>query len=147
MAIQVFTGPRCRFTLDGRVVALGRSVSVQEELTHEPIKVLDSIEVLKHEPVDYTCSASASEVLAVGATLEALGFFPLKGANAAEFLFNAIAQEDITMQIEDSVGEVVIARVFGVRIQGKNFAVDPRTTVARDVTFVARRMVEASEAI
>jgi hypothetical protein len=51
------------------------------------------------------------------------------------------------MAIEDSIEGIVIARVFGIRIQGKSFAIDPRTSVARNITMVARRMVEASEAI
>jgi hypothetical protein len=147
MAVSVLTGPRARLTFDGVIVGLCKSVSVQEELTHEPIKVIDNIEVLQNEPVEYTCSCQASEVLAIRDTMEAKGFFPRKGATAAEFLFNALAQAELTMQIEDSVEGVIIARVYGVKIQGKQFAIDPRTSVARDITMVARRMVEASEAV
>jgi hypothetical protein len=145
MSINVFTGPRCRFTLNGVVIALGRSVQVQEELVYDPIKVLDSIEVLDHEPIDYNCSMSAAEVLIVGKTLEALGFAAAKGQTPQAHLANILALPDITAQLEDNQGDTIIARVFGVKISSKSFSVDARTSVARDIQFVARRVQEASE--
>lgn len=145
MTINVFTGPRCRFTLSGTVIALGRSVQIQEELVYDPIKVLDNLEVLEHEPIDYNCSMSAAEVLIVGKTLEALGFFAQKGQTPQDHLRSILALPDITAQLEDNVGETIIARVFGVKIASKSFAVDARTSVGRDIQFVARRVVEASE--
>lgn len=145
MTINVFTGPRCRFTLNGVVIALGRSVQVQEEVAYDPIKVLDNLEVVEHEPIDYNCSMSAAEVLVVGKTLEALGYFAQKGQTPQDHLRNILSLPDITAQLEDNIGETIICRVFGVKVASKSFAVDARTSVARDVQFVARRVVEASE--
>lgn len=145
MTINVFTGPRCRFTLNGVVVALGRSVQVQDELVYDPIKVLDNLEVIEHEPIDYNCSMSAAEVMIVGKTLEALGFAALKGQTPAEHLRNVLSLPDITAQLEDNTGEIIVARVFGVKLSSRSFAVDARGSVARDLQFVARRMKEASE--
>lgn len=145
MSINVFTGPRARFTLNGTVIALARSVQVQDELVYDPIKVMDNLEVLEHEPIDYNCSMSAAEVLIVGKTLEGLGFAAPKGQTAADHLRNVLSLPDITAQIEDNQDDTIIARVFGVKIASKSFAVDARTSVARDVQFVARRVQEASE--
>ena len=145
MTINVFTGPRCRFTLNGTVIALGRSVQVQDELVYDPIKVLDNLEVLEHEPIDYNCSMSAAEVMIVGQTLEALGFTALKGQTPQQHLKNILALPDITAQLEDNAGEIIVARVFGCKIASRSFAVDSRTSVARDIQFVARRLVEAAE--
>lgn len=145
MTINVFTGPRCRFTLNGTVIALGRSVQVQDELVYDAIKVMDSIEVVEHEPIDYNCSMGCAEVLIVGKTLEALGFAAAKGQTPADHLRNILALPDITAQIEDNQGDVIVARVFGCKISSRSFAVDARTSVARDIQFVARRVVEASE--
>ncbi len=145
MTINVFTGPRARLTLNGVTIALARSVQVQDELVYDPIKVMDNLEVLEHEPIDYNCSMSAAEVLIVGKTLEGLGFAAQKGQTAADHLRNVLSLPDITAQIEDNQGDTIVARVFGVKIASKSFAVDARTSVARDVQFVARRVQEASE--
>lgn len=145
MPLNVFTGPRCRFTLNGTVVALGRSVSASEEWTWDPLNVLDNIEDLDHIPVGYRCSMQAAEIMLVGQTLEALGFAPRKGQTPQEHLRNILTMDDMVAQLEDSQSDIVVARVFGVRLATKQFAVDPRGIVARDLSFVARRVVEAAE--
>ena len=145
MTLNVFTGPRCRFTLNGTVIALGKTVQMQDELTWDPVKVLNSIEVIEHEPIDYGASMGASEVLAVGKTLEALGFIAQKGATPQDHLRNILALPDITAQLEDNVGETIVARAFGVKVSSRSFSVDSRSSVGRDLQFVARRIKEASE--
>lgn len=146
MSINVFTGPRARFTLNGVTMALARQVQVQDELIYEPIEVLNNLEVLEHEPVGYRCSMSAAEVMIIGQTLEALGFIARKGQTPQEHLRNVLSLPDIVAQLEDNTGEIIVARVFGAKVSSRNFAVDARSSVARDLQFVARRLVEADEA-
>ena len=81
----------------------------------------------------------------MGQTLEALGFTALKGQTPQQHLKNILALPDITAQLEDNAGEIIVARVFGCKIASRSFAVDSRTSVARDIQFVARRLVEAAE--
>jgi hypothetical protein len=145
MPLQVFTGPRCRFTIEGVVVALGRNASANEEYQYEPIDVLDNIESLGHEPVGYRCGLRASQILLVDQTLESLGYVALKGQSPQDHLRNVLALPSLVAQIEDNQLSIVIARIFGVRLASKDFAVDARGMVMQELSFVATRVVGASE--
>lgn len=144
MTLNIFTGARCRFTIDGTVVAFARNAMAAEEWQHEPVKVLGSIEALGHEPVDYTATLRASALMPVNQTLEALGFAPKKGQTPQDHLRNILLLPDLVCQIEDDISETVVARVFGVRLSGKDFTVD-RGVVPTELSFVATRILGASE--
>jgi hypothetical protein len=138
LTLNVYTGPRARFTLDGITVALARDVSMQEEYAHEPVKPL---EAKGFEPVDYNASMSAAEFMVIGKTLESLGLVARKGQSSQEHLRNVLSIEDMIAQLEDSVGEVIVATAYGVRVASKEFSVD-RGLVSRNIGFVVTRIKE-----
>jgi hypothetical protein len=147
MAFDVFTGPRCRFTMGGGpVLALGRNVAASEEIVYEPLDVLNNIESLDHVPVGYRASLSASEIVTIGQTLEAKGLYPKKGQTPQTFLRNILTLPELTSQIEDDITDTVVARAFGAKLGTRNFSVDPRGMVPQELSFVCRRVLGADEA-
>lgn len=145
MALEVFSGPRCRFTMNGTVVALGRDVAASEEIRYDPLEVLNNIEVEEHIPVGYVASMSASQIMQVDKTLEALEIFPKKGQDHVAFLRNILTLPDLIAQVEDEITDIVVARVFGVKLASRQFSVNARGTVPMELSFVARRAVSAEE--
>jgi hypothetical protein len=145
MAFDVFTGPRCRFTVNGVTIALGRDVSAQEEIVYDPLEVLNNIEVAEHVPVGYRAGMGASQIMQVNQTLEALNIFPKKGQDHRSFLRNILTLPDLVGQVEDEISDIVVARVLGVKLASRNFAVNARGSVPAELGFVARRAVSAEE--
>lgn len=147
MSLEVFTGPRAKFTIDGIPVALARSVTCNDDYTLEPIEVLNSIEALGHEPVGYRCSLSAQQIITVNQTLEDLGFKAKKGKDAQEHLKNVLTLPALVGQIEDDPDDIVIRRVFGVKLATDDLSVDARGMANGNIGFVATRSKSASENI
>lgn len=146
MALEIFTGPRAKFTIDGTVVALGRSITVMDDYRYEPVEVLNNIEVLGHEPVGYTCSMRCQQILQVGQTLEDLGFKAKKGSSPQDHLANLLALPAMVGQVEDDPSDTIVRRVFGVKLASDDFSVDARGMASGDISFVATRSKSASEA-
>jgi hypothetical protein len=145
MPLPVATGARIRFTLDGVPVGFATRAGVNEEIDFQPVQVLDNLYTLEHVPVGYTAGLNASQVRLVGETITSLGFFPRKGQTAASFLRNILTQDDIVAQLEDSQTDLVIARILGVKLQGRNFTVDARGIVNEDLTFVSTKLTDEAE--
>lgn len=145
MAVNVLTGARARFTLSGVVVALASRWQAQDEIQYSPIQVLDNLEDLDHVPIGYTAALSASQVRLIDQTIVSLGFYPQTGIDAQQHLFNILTQPELVAQLEDNQSDKIIARLTGVKLATRNFAVDARGVVNQDLTFVARRMFDESE--
>ena len=135
----VITGARARLSIDGVKVGYAAGVSVRESLTHEPIKVLDSIQVSEHVPVDYDVSMTADLVRIVGTTIKSQGWFASQGASPEDHLTNILNVGELTASIEDSKTGKILANVEGVKITERNFSVSARGVVMTNVSFVAKR--------
>lgn len=146
MALEVFTGPRCRFSLNGVPVALGRNVAASEEIVYDPLEVLNNIEVVEHVPVGYRCSMTASQILQVDKTLELLNLWPNKGLTPQTHLRNILTLPKLVAQIEDEITPGIVAQVIDVKCASRNFSVDARGMVPQELSFVARRILSAGEA-
>ena len=139
------TGARARFSLDGVKVGYATGVNVREMINYEAVKVLDSIIVKEHVPVDYDCSMSAEFFRVVGDTLKSRGWFPSQGRSAADFLRNLLDIGEMTATIEDSKTGKVIAHVEGVKISEKNTQINARGLVGSNVTMVAKLARDESD--
>lgn len=147
MSVNVLTGPRGRFTLNGVVVAVCTRWQAQDEIQYNPLQVLDEFEDLDQIPVGYTAAMSASKVRVIEQTITSLGFLPLAGQDAQAHLFNVLTQGDLVAQLEDNQSGIVIARLTGVKVASRNISLDARGMANKDLTFVARRMQDESETI
>lgn len=146
MPSKVLSGARCRFSINGVKVGWALSVSVDERIQHERIKVMDSIEVKEDVPVDYEVSSfRASQVRLVGETLKAQGWIPKTGQNAEEHLRNILVQGELTAQIEDNQTGQVIATLERCRAQGHSWSVNARGIVNEEIDFLAIRQKDESE--
>ena len=146
MASSVLTGARARFSIDGKKVGYATGVTVREMTTHEPIKVLDDIQVKEHVPVDYEVSLTASMVRLVGTTIKTLGWAPRQGSNSQDFLTNLIALGELNASIEDNQTGRILAVIEGVRFTEQDMTVTSRGVIGTNVTMVAKRMRDEADA-
>jgi hypothetical protein len=142
---RVFTGARARFSINGKKVGYATNVSGSEEIEYQPVEVLDNIEVEEFVPVAYRVTFTASQVRIMGETLKSQGFFPQSGSNTEEHLSNILLQKDMVCTIEDSKSKRIMMTLEQVKIQSRNFTINARGIVGKDVTFVAVRMKDESE--
>jgi len=145
MASPILTGARARFSINGVKVGYATGVSVRESLTHEPIKVLDEIQVKEHVPVDYEVSITADMIRLIGTTLKSLGWFPKQGATPKAHLDNILAIGEMYAHIEDSSSGDLITVVEGVRVSERNVNITSRGVVGENVTMVALRVRDESD--
>lgn len=142
---MIFTGARARFSINGVKVGYARNVNVSEEVSYEPIEVLDNIEVQEFAPIAYRVTFTASMFRIIGETLKSLGWFPINGANPGEHLENILVTGDLVATIEDSKSGKTFATLEQVKVQSHNWTIDARGVVGEDVTFNAIRVKDESE--
>jgi hypothetical protein len=142
---RVFTGARARFSIDGRKVGYATNVSGSEEIQYDPVEVLDNIEVEEYVPVAYRVTFNASLVRIVGETVKSEGFFPTGGTSTEERLQNILLQPDLVATIEDTKTNKIICTVEQMKMSSRNFTVNARGIVGKDVTFVCIKMKDESE--
>jgi len=142
---MIFTGARARFSINGVKVGYARNVNVSEEVSYEPVEVLDNIEVSEFAPIAYRVTFTASMFRIIGETLKSLGWFPANGANPGEHLENILVTGDLVATIEDSKSGKTFATLEQVKVQSHNWTIDARGVVGEDVTFNAIRVKDESE--
>lgn len=142
---RVFTGARCRFTLQGIVIGYAVNITVREELQQEPIETIDNIKVQEHAEIAYRCSMTASQVKIVGETVRSLGFWPKHGSSNVEFLRNVLTQPDMVATLEDRKEGVIVCNVLGVKLATRDFSVNARGVVNEDLSFVCIEVTDESE--
>lgn len=145
MTVNVLTGARSRFTLNGVTIALATDWAVDDDIQYNPIEVLDNIEVTDHIAIGYTCAMTASTIRLVRQTLVSQGFAPRKGQTPADFLRNILTQPGIVAQLEDTQDGIIVGRVLGVKLATRRLSVQARGLSATNLTFVARRFIDQAE--
>jgi len=143
---RVFTGARARFLINNKKVGYATSVAGSEEIQYDPVEVLDNIEVEEFVPTAYRVTFTAALVRIIGETIKSQGFFPKGGTSPDDRLKNILLQGDMVGVIEDSKTGALVATVEQMKMQSRNFTVNARGIVGKDVTFVAIRMRDESEA-
>lgn len=144
---RVFTGARARFLIDGKKVGYATNVAGSEEIEYQPVEVLDNVEVEEFVPVAYRVTFTASLVRIIGQTIKSEGFFPQSGTSPEEHLQNILLQGDMVCTIEDSKTNKIMMTLEQVKMQSRNFTINARGIVGKDVTFVATRMKDESEVV
>lgn len=137
MPSQVISGARARFKVNGQKIAYAGGVSGEEAVDHEPVEVLDLIEVLEHVPVGYRASLNANVFRVVNRSLKNLGIFPIES--------NILASGVLEASIEDSQTNQTTALFQGVRATTKSFDISARGLVSENVAFVAIRTMDELE--
>ena len=136
----VLSGARARLLIDGVKVMYATNVSYSEEITHDPIEVLDQLEVAEFVPTAYRVTFSAQMVRVVTNTIknrDGVVIFPR--------LEDILTKGDLTATIEDSQTGNVVANVERVRATRYSNNIGARGIVLTDVEFVAIRIRNESE--
>ena len=136
-------------------------VDIEEDIQHEPVQVLDRLEVQEYAPVAYTVRMSceifrtvfsvgnnvpSTAVSAPGASaqygsLKGLDLFPKVGSNP----MNALLKAEMVATITDKATNKTIATVLGVKAESKQFNIRARQIVGENVRFNAIRVIDESE--
>ncbi len=143
----VFTGARARFSVDSKIIGYATNCAGSEEITYEPVQVLDHIQTVEFVPTGYNVTFTASRVRLMGRSLRSgnLGVFPKLGNDDSEFLRNILDLADMNAQIEDTISQDIFMQLEQVKIQSHNWTVTARGIVGEDITFVAVRMRDETE--
>jgi len=142
---RVFTGCRARFMLNGKKVGYATNVSGSEEITYDPIEVLDNIQVEEFVPTSYRCTFSASMVRIVGESVKSAGWFPSLGTSPEEHLQNILLNGELSATIQDTKKPPkTIMTVEQIKLASYNFTVNARGIVGTDMTFVCIRIRDES---
>ena len=151
---QIITGARAKLSIDNKPVGFATDVSCSEDISYEPIRVLDNMYTVEFVPVGYDMSFSAGRVRLFGDSLKAtaavaptsgLGILPKHGANSGEFLTNLLTKGDMSAVIEDTYNGVAFVRIEGVQVTRHNWTVTARGVVGEDIEFVGKKMFDESE--
>ena len=156
---NVITGARAQFRVGNNIVAYATDVSVEEEISHEPINTFDKVEVQEYAPTGYTVRltagffrtiydpgtntppGSASAPSGQYGSLKGKGIFPRAGIDTK----NAIAQPEMTVVLYDKYSNKAIATVIGVKAENKNFQLRARQVGSENVRFNAIRVMDETE--
>jgi hypothetical protein len=141
---RVFTGARCRFSIDGRKVGYATACSGSEEIRYDPLEVLDNIEVEEFVPIGYTVSFTSDHVRIVGTTIKSEGYFPKAGNTPDDHLKNILLQGDMVGALEDTKTERNIATIEQMKMASRNFTINARGMVGKSITYVATRIRDES---
>ena len=142
---EIATGARARFSLGGVAVGFATNVNINEEITYEPVEVLDNIQVEEFVAVGYRVDLSAGLIRIVNDTLKSRGLLAQQGRNPQQHLLNILNLGELVAQIEDSRTSQVIGHVEGVKISRNSLQITARGVVGVDVSFVAKRFRDESD--
>jgi len=132
MPTNVFSGPRAKFKIDGRIIGFAGGVSGSESIDYEPIDVLDLLEVREYVPVAYRASLNAQIFRVIGSSLKALGIFPT--------LENILTSGDLTCTVEDRQTGNTAMQFEQCKAADHSFDISARGIVSENVTFVTVRL-------
>ena len=136
-APQVFSGGRARFKVDGRQIGYAASVNGEENVEHEPVEVLDLLEVREFVPVAYRVSLNSNMFRVIGNSLKQQGIYPIQD--------NILTSGTMTCAVEDRLTGKIAAQFFGCRASTKSFDIGARGIVSEACAFVAIRQKDESE--
>ena len=136
------TGARAIFSINSNgtptKVAYASGVSWSENISYEPVEVLDLIEVREHVPTGYHCSLNAQIFRRVNNSLKQLSIFPKESNILTSGAMQASVQDRLTMK--------TLALFRDVKCASQSSDVAARGLVSQGVEFVVISIVDELEA-
>ena len=138
---KVVTGSRAQFQIGGYVIAYASNVSYNENITYEPINVLDKLQVEEHAETGYTVDLQCQNFRVIGKSVKALGVMPK--------LEQILTQGGMTATIVVGLGSATttILRMEGVKLQARQTTVDARGVMTETWSFVGIKSSDESETV
>ena len=132
----IFTGARAIFSLKGQKVGFATQVSVEEQIQHEPITVLDNVFAEEYAPVGVTVTFSAQFFRLVGASLRKFGFWP-----AADHV-SVVTMGELDATLRDHVTQQTLANIQRCRCQSRSLEVNARGIAGTNTQWNAIKLLD-----
>lgn len=142
---KVFTGARARFYINDKLIGWATGVDGSEEITQEPVEVLDRFEPAEYAPTAYRVTLTARIFRVPKESLRIMGLWPMRGTDSESLRTNILTFPEMTATVEDPITGKVIAHFSRVKPQARNFSIAARGLVAYNVTFTAIYMDEEGD--
>jgi len=136
----VLSGARARLSIDGVKVMYATNVSYSEEIQHDPVEVLDQLDVAEHVPVAYRVTFTAQMVRVITNPIKLRD-----GVVIMPRLEDILSSPELTATVEDRVTGSTVANIERVKCVRYTQNVGARGIVLQDVEFVAIRIRDESE--
>jgi hypothetical protein len=132
---NVLSGARARLKIEGVNVMYATNVTFGEEIQHDPVEILDLLEVAEHVPVAYRVTFTSQHVRVVTN--------PIKNRDGVVIfpkLKDILTSGELSGSIEDSVTGTLLANIQRVKASRYTTNIGARGIVLTDVEFVAIRI-------
>jgi len=133
----VMTGAKVIFLLDGNKVAYASNVSWNENITYEPINVLDQLEVAEHAETGYTVDLQCQNFRVPNQSVKGLGYM--------SSLSQILTQGELTASVVDRDTKAILLLMTGVKLQARQSAVDARGVMTETWSFVGRTAFDEAD--
>ena len=142
-AAQMLTGSRIHIRLGGKVFGKGTIGSYTETRTHDPVFILDQMEVDEWVPVGYDVAFTASRIVLIKRSLKERGWVAKwpSGSTSNTLLDKLLSLGDTTVDIVDQ-REGTLVSIQGVKIVSNTMTFGARAIVGEDIGFVGTRVVD-----
>lgn len=138
----VLSGARARLMIEGVKVMYATNVSYGEEVTYDPVEVLDQLEVAEHVATAYRCNFSSQHVRVITNSIKLRD-----GVRIFPRLEDILTSGELTATVEDRVTGTIVSNIERIKAASYNINVGARGIVLNDVQFVAIRIRDESEII
>lgn len=141
---QVLTGARANLKINGQLIGWASWVSWTEELQQEAVEVLDRLEPAEYAVTGYRVTLNFRFFRISGNSLRELGFWPLMGATPEDLRSSILNMPEVTVEVEDTHGNQLLAKFSRCKPQTRNVDINPRGLIGKNATFTT---IYASEEV
>lgn len=136
---KVVTGSRVGFYIGSIKIAYASNVSYNENITYEPINVLDRLDVVEHAETGYTVDLQCQNFRILKTSIKNLGIMPQ--------FDKILTQGELKahVSIDDGNGSLInIVEIEGVKLQARQTTVDARGVMTETWSFVGKKSSDES---
>lgn len=138
----VLSGARARLMIEGVKVMYATNVSYGEEITLEPVDVLDQLETAEHVATGYRCNFSSQHVRVITNSIKLRD-----GVRIFPRLEDILSSGELTATVEDRITGTIVSNIERIKAASYNINIGARGIVLTDVQFVAIRIRDESEIV
>lgn len=143
----VLSGGRCEFYLNGAPMGYAVGVTVTENVSQEPVRVLNNLRPMEFATVAYDVTLRTQLYRLPNSDLVAAGLWPQAGATqeAHKRLFYSF--EPMTADILDTHTGAFVAHLFGVVPQSRTIQFTQRGLIMTDASWLALGMRDEGSSV
>lgn len=131
---QVKTGARVALLVNNTKIAFASNCNYTENHIHQPIYVLDQLEVVEHAETSYSVEFSCSNFRVANQSAVSIGIQPK--------LQNILTQPELTAELQDGIDGTTLMFVTGVKFTTRSGSVDSQGVFTETWNFVGRVMTD-----